>query len=939
MVGAASGHDPRAVAARLSEGIERPQDPDAQRDLQRWLSERAGDPEFNRCLCVVAEAAGAEAQVRSVALMTLRRSVRNGGVAPIRGAVMQTLLRILRDETNGHLPRAAGGCVAALVQAEGLAVWAGVLESLWGMAALPGPQLAALQCLHEVCEAALWELDAPQEDGATLADGFLPPMFAALAAAHDDAALRVLLRMVETLLEADTLLDPESSLNRHLVESMPLLLNTLSRIFGHHDTLRPSVLVTYKLLLVYHAEVRVVGIADVFNAAFDAARAPRDSEEELVVRACEFWAQLASIRPLVKEVARTPAMLVQLVPVLLDCLVFTERDLGDLEEEQAADDVDPSRVLFCADDSDASMTPRALFASDDEDDGDDVEGPDAGAVDSWSIRRSAALALERLSTTLLDGLLTPLGAREQWVLTLLQQRLVSADWRVQEAAVMALGAIADGCHASLLPHLSSLLPTLLRILPDDAAHHLIRAITCWTLSRFLGDLTSSEGVAAGWFDAYVRGLLHAIGSPLRKLQDRAVTAFAGVLEHGVAPVLQGGLLPAVAAHMALLLQSSPSNPRSTAAMLEACRGLAAGAGAALDIPEARGLLDALLLQMLPAADPEDPVFPAVLSAGRSCVVALKAAYAPYGAATHAKMHNLIRGYFQGCEEDGGDADWAPAQHAYLYLVTMVREAPQLDVPALLLTAPSGAGASTATLTVHAVANAHATPRPIVASCLQLLRECLAHAPQRYASLVGPHLRAVLSLLATDDQCATVACSLLHEVVCAASDGHNGCSGLSSGDVVRALVPRLAEILPARRWHAATQRRAALCLCACGLLDAEAAQGVGRWFCRAMECVAAEDEGRVKDTAYLGTVRLIAAHGYAPLRTHEGLAAFQHAVSHLHTRPDRVVLSLVSLLAAFRSSLGAEWCTAAAKLPAAFPDDIMRKVDAACAAGHLDVPPI
>ena len=57
-----------------------------------------------------------------------------------------------------------------------------------------------------------------------------------------------------------------------------------------------------------------------------------------------------------------------------------------------------------------------------------------------------------------------------------------ADWRPRESAILALGAIAEGCAQGLLPWLPNMIAMLLPKLSDTRP--LVRSITCWALSRY-----------------------------------------------------------------------------------------------------------------------------------------------------------------------------------------------------------------------------------------------------------------------------------------------------------------------------------------------------------------------------------------------------------------------------------------------------------------------
>ena len=66
----------------------------------------------------------------------------------------------------------------------------------------------------------------------------------------------------------------------------------------------------------------------------------------------------------------------------------------------------------------------------------------------------------------------------------LETYLKSPQWELKDAAILALGAIADqdGSLPSIIPHLELLVPFLIEELKND--NEQVRATTCWTLSKF-----------------------------------------------------------------------------------------------------------------------------------------------------------------------------------------------------------------------------------------------------------------------------------------------------------------------------------------------------------------------------------------------------------------------------------------------------------------------
>lgn len=77
--------------------------------------------------------------------------------------------------------------------------------------------------------------------------------------------------------------------------------------------------------------------------------------------------------------------------------------------------------------------------------------------------------------------------------------LQEADWRARESAILALGAVAEGCHIGLMPYLGSMTAMLVPKLADPQP--MVRIIACWSLTRY------SFWLLAGAYDAIPLPLL------------------------------------------------------------------------------------------------------------------------------------------------------------------------------------------------------------------------------------------------------------------------------------------------------------------------------------------------------------------------------------------------------------------------------------------------
>lgn len=72
----------------------------------------------------------------------------------------------------------------------------------------------------------------------------------------------------------------------------------------------------------------------------------------------------------------------------------------------------------------------------------------------WTLRKCAAAALDILANTFQENLL-PI------FLPHIRQMLEHSNWLIRETAILAVGAVAEGCFEGMAPYLAELVPFLL----------------------------------------------------------------------------------------------------------------------------------------------------------------------------------------------------------------------------------------------------------------------------------------------------------------------------------------------------------------------------------------------------------------------------------------------------------------------------------------------
>jgi len=259
-------------------------------------------------------------------------------------------------------------------------------------------------------------------------------------------------------------------------------------------------------------------------------------DEALSLGACEFWTAICendACQDLMKPLQQH---LHQIVPVLIKSMVYSEANRNMLDEDSQYEDKDtdvkpfhiaqknvnfhdasksaPSQFLEATD-----VRNTSINEDDDDDDDDDDDYEFEGHAD-WNLRKCAASSLDLLSNIFGNDLL-------QSLLPEIQSRMQpNKDWWERECAILAIGAISEGCRTGMFTHLPSLVPYLINVLNDPKP--LVRSITCWSLGRY------SRWVVEQPEDIYFKPMLGAllvrIVDSNKRVQEAACSAFATLEE-------------------------------------------------------------------------------------------------------------------------------------------------------------------------------------------------------------------------------------------------------------------------------------------------------------------------------------------------------------------------------------------------------------------------
>jgi HEAT-like repeat len=309
-------------------------------------------------------------------------------------------------------------------------------------------------------------------------------------------------------------------------------------------------------------------------------------------------------------------------------MVFSE---DEIERMEAADDDNQIKPRFHKTKShELSTVPNQPPAQDEEEDDDDEEEEDED-FDEWNLRKCSAASLDMLSSVFGDDLLPHM-------LPTVNQMLASPQWQIQEAGVLAIGAVAMGCNSGMQVHLPGLIPHLTTMLECDSVF--IKSITCWTLGRYiswiLGDKSQPQLVT--YFYPLLERVLRRCLEGNRQVQKAACSALATLQEE--AGEVLGPSLKVIVETLSQCLDFYQK--RNLMVLYDAFSTLAESAGEELNQPVLVGLFMPRLMEKWRVITDDDyGLFP-LLECLTSISVAIGPGFAPFAQEVWGRCTRLIQ---------------------------------------------------------------------------------------------------------------------------------------------------------------------------------------------------------------------------------------------------------------------------------------------------------
>jgi len=618
------------------------------------LAQAKSSPDINNYLALIFSLAtpppdiGLRAEdwhlVRSAAAIMLKNNVKAGQkqIPEASLALVKLAVPLGIQDKNAQIRNYAGNIATEIIRRGGVYSWPELLPELLTLLSNESGQVSneaqegAMSAMAKICEDNAKALEREQRGERPL-NFLLPKFIQATKSPLPKVRAQALTAInVFTPRKSQAMLNSIDDLLQHLFylsdDAVPEVRRQVCRAFVRLVETRPDKLLPH-----------ISGLVDYIITQ------QKSDDEDLACEAAEFWLSVGEHENLWQALG---PYVQKIIPVLLECMVYSPEDIAmlggasdDEDEEDKEEDLKPqfakknlTRTVNGGEPSaDASQNGNAFekLASMDEgleegEVGDDDDEGDENPDEKWTLRKCSAAALDVFANDFGATVFTS-------ILPYLQTNLRHADWPYREAAVLALGAVAEGCMDVVTPHLPELVPYLISLLEDPEP--VVRQITCWTLGRYSAWAASLEDPLQKdtYFLPLMDGILKKMLDKNKKVQEAGASAMAN-LEEKAGKELEPYCGPIIAQYVQCFNKYKDKNRW---VLYDCVQTLAEHIGPVLARPElCNQLMPALIDRWQKVPDQSRELFP-LLECLSYVAMALGDAFSPYAEPIFGRCVNII----------------------------------------------------------------------------------------------------------------------------------------------------------------------------------------------------------------------------------------------------------------------------------------------------------
>ncbi|KAK3359879.1 armadillo-type protein [Lasiosphaeria hispida] len=624
-----------------------------QKQAEIMLSQAKASPDINNYLAYIfsiSEAPpGIELSasdwhlVRSAAAIMLKNNVKVGQkqIPEASLALIKLAVPLGIQDKNSQIRNYAGNIATEIIRRGGIYSWPELLPELLKTLGNESGQVSneaqegAMSAMAKICEDNAKVLER-QERGERPLNFLLPKFIEATKSPLPKVRAQALTAInVFTPRKSQAMLNSIDNLLQHLFflaeDAVPDVRRQVCRAFVRLVDTRPDKLLPH-----------ISGLVDYIITQ------QKSDDEELACEAAEFWLSVGehdslwrALEPFVEKI----------IPVLLQCMVYSPEDIAmlggasdDEDEEDREEDLKPQFAKknltrkanggeLSTDESQNGNAFEKLASMDEGLEEGEIDDPDEGddnPDEKWTLRKCSAAALDVFANDFGGPVFTS-------ILPYLQINLKHSDWPHREAAVLALGAVAEGCMNVVTPHLRELVPYLVSLLEDPEP--VVRQITCWTLGRYSSWAATLEDPVEKdtYFLPLMEGILKKMLDKNKKVQEAGASAMAN-LEEKAGKELEPFCGPIIQQYVMCF---SKYKDRNRWILYDCVQTLAEHIGPVLARPElCNQLMPALIDRWQKVPDQSRELFP-LLECLSYVAMALGDAFAPFAEPIFARCVNII----------------------------------------------------------------------------------------------------------------------------------------------------------------------------------------------------------------------------------------------------------------------------------------------------------
>lgn len=424
-------------------------------------------PDFCNYLVMILCSKEEQLVVRSTAGLILKNQIKSYWTrldSSVHEVICTNVINCLVD-TDALIRNIAGTIITTTLVAGGLNSWPGVLQKLLELIHSGNEIVAAsaFSAMSKICEDSYAELC--RDEAKPL--NFLVPKFMHILEEDNGKLSFFALRSLIPFIAVQT----------EVIEAnLAKFVGILARKASAEGTIEMKSLIVRALTDIADSYMDKLG--DAITSIMEyMLQMLASGPEDIKLDAAEFWLALSEKEAINNVMEKISP---RLIPILLQGMVYSEDDVDLLDEEDDKEDDNIKPQHHKARIHNEQNEEKKSENQEDEDEEDADE--DDEATSDWNLRRCSAATLDVLSSSIPENILV------DSLLPLVQNYISSGNWKHKECAILALGAIAEGCYDSMSAHLSSLVPFLAENTKHSKA--LVRSIACWTLSRYSNWLVS-----------------------------------------------------------------------------------------------------------------------------------------------------------------------------------------------------------------------------------------------------------------------------------------------------------------------------------------------------------------------------------------------------------------------------------------------------------------